>query len=634
MVPLPVSDSPIGYLSAVNGTPWTQFADAALAAAVARTWPEDSASDANPQPSALRDRLELPTDVESTEALLIERRAALHASLSGPSSFSTLVANASLTSAEAEALALCAAIDADVRRQRLVGWLQDDLALARPGLDLLGRLLGSDSPGAVTVGTSSGLARAALVDVGDHGPWGARSVGVESSVLWALAGEGSPDSELPSGTTFFSADESNDVTEAPLVFVTGPDRIKRRRHAAAATAGARFVVSTQPTDERGWGAVVREATIRGAGIIIECESDLSQDGRRWIERAIHLPWAVSSSHEVSVAALPDRPWAEHYVAGRDAGPDEWADQFPELEEHVHRLTSDQLSVVAEISGNIDSGLEGAVRRLSSGSIDRLARRVRPRYQWEDLVLDDDRSDQLRELVARYRNSQIVYDDWGFPAVPSSGLISMFSGDPGTGKTMSAEVLAGELGLDLFVVDLAAVVSKYIGETEKNLEEIFSAAAVGNQVLFFDEADSLFGKRTEVSDARDRYANLEVSYLLQRLEIFEGLVVLATNFSNNIDSAFLRRIDISIDFVQPEEPQREELWRRSFPANAPLADDVDAAELAEKYELSGGSIRKASLYAAFLAAEAGEHISRDRISMAVDREYQKLGRLRPGKRIGR
>ena len=140
--------------------------------------------------------------------------------------------------------------------------------------------------------------------------------------------------------------------------------------------------------------------------------------------------------------------------------------------------------------------------------------------------------------------------------------------------------------------------------------------------------------TEVSDARDRYANLEVSYLLQRLEIFEGLAVLATNFSNNIDSAFLRRIDISIDFVQPEEPQRKELWRRSFPPNAPLADDVDPNELAALYELSGGSIRKASLYAAFLAAEAGEHIDFARISVAVDREYQKLGRLRPSKKLGR
>ena len=627
-------DSQIGYLSFVHGTPWTQFADAALALAVAQAWPEDSSTNAGPQSSALQIRLDLPTDIKSSKKLLVERRVALHESLRGDSAFSTLVANAALTPAEAETLALCASIDADVRRQRLTGWLQDDLALTRPGLDLLGRLLGSESSGVLTVGASSGLVRAAIVDIGTQGPWGARSVGIEPTVLWALAGEGSPDPELPAGTSFLSANESPGIAEDPLVFVTGPDKSNRRRRASDATAGTRFVVGTQPTDERGWGALVREATLRGAGIIVECDSDLSQDGRRWIERATHLPWAVSSTHEVSVNALPNRPWAEHYVAERDASPDEWARHFPELKEYVHRLTSDQMSVVAEINSNTNSGLERAVRRLASGPIDRLARRVRPRYQWADLVLDNDRSQQLKELVARYRNSQAVYGGWGFPAIPSSGLIAMFSGDPGTGKTMSAEVLAGELELDLFVVDLAAVVSKYIGETEKNLEEIFSAAAVGNQVLFFDEADSLFGKRTEVSDARDRYANLEVSYLLQRLEIFEGLAVLATNFSNNIDSAFLRRIDISIDFVQPEEPQRKELWRRSFPPNAPLADDVDPNELAALYELSGGSIRKASLYAAFLAAEAGEHIDFARISVAVDREYQKLGRLRPSKKLGR
>ena len=194
---------------------------------------------------------------------------------------------------------------------------------------------------------------------------------------------------------------------------------------------------------------------------------------------------------------------------------------------------------------------------------------------------------------------------------------------------SAEVVAGELGLDLFVVDLATVVSKYIGETEKNLEEVFDAAAIGNQVLFFDEADSLFGRRTEVSDARDRYANLEVSYLLQRLEIFGGLVVLATNLVSNIDPAFMRRIDVAIDYALPESDERRRLWEISFPVGAPLSDDVDLDELAVRYKIAGGSIRKASLYAAFLAAEDNAPISAELISIALEREYKKLGRLRPG-----
>jgi len=310
---------------------------------------------------------------------------------------------------------------------------------------------------------------------------------------------------------------------------------------------------------------------------------------------------------------------------------EWSASFGlDTERHGHRLSPEQLDQAFDIATRSDRDLHGAVKRLSSGPIDRLARRVRPRRTWNDLILDDDRQRQLQELVARYRNSDVVYDRWGFPAVPSSGLIALFSGDPGTGKTLSAEVVAGELGLDLFVVDLATVVSKYIGETEKNLEEVFDAAAIGNQVLFFDEADSLFGRRTEVSDARDRYANLEVSYLLQRLEIFGGLVVLATNLVSNIDPAFMRRIDIAIDYVLPEETERRRLWEISFPAGAPLHDDVDLSDLAAQFKIAGGSIRKAALYAAFLAAEDDTPITPDLISLALEREYKKLGRLRPGR----
>ena len=162
----------------------------------------------------------------------------------------------------------------------------------------------------------------------------------------------------------------------------------------------------------------------------------------------------------------------------------------------------------------------------------------------------------------------MHQEWGFPAVPAGGVVALFAGASGTGKTLAAEVVAGDLGLDLYKVDLAAVVSKYIGETEKNLSRIFDAAGAGDLVLFFDEADALFGKRTEVSDAHDRYANIEVSYLLQRLERYDGLVVMATNLQRNIDPAFLRRISVAVDFPLPEEPQRRDIWRQSFPSTAP------------------------------------------------------------------
>ena len=185
---------------------------------------------------------------------------------------------------------------------------------------------------------------------------------------------------------------------------------------------------------------------------------------------------------------------------------------------------------------------------------------------------------LRSIVERYRFADQVYDEWGFSATPSRGLVALFSGPSGTGKTMAAEIIAGALALDVFKLDLSAVVSKYIGETEKNLEQAFDAASAGNLVLFFDEADALFGKRSEVKDARDRYANIEVSYLLQRLESYDGLVVMATNFEKNVDEAFLRRIHARIEFAMPGAAERRSIWEHNLPATAPV-EDVDVEWIA-------------------------------------------------------
>jgi SpoVK/Ycf46/Vps4 family AAA+-type ATPase len=194
------------------------------------------------------------------------------------------------------------------------------------------------------------------------------------------------------------------------------------------------------------------------------------------------------------------------------------------------------------------------------------------------------------------------------------------------------VIAGDLGLDLYKVDLSAVVSKYIGETEKNLERIFGAAAAGDLVLFFDEADALFGKRSEVSDAHDRYANIEVAYLLQRLETYDGVVVLATNLQRNIDNAFLRRISVAVDFVLPESSERRAIWARSFPPTAPVAD-LDLEFLALQFKVSGGVIHNAALGAAFLAADERAPISMRHAVIAMKREFQKMGRLRTEAEFG-
>lgn len=257
--------------------------------------------------------------------------------------------------------------------------------------------------------------------------------------------------------------------------------------------------------------------------------------------------------------------------------------------------------------------------------------IRPRATFDDLVLPADRMSQLREAIERLMLRARVFDEWGFlqGRTGARGVRMMFSGPPGTGKTLSAEVLAQALGVDLLVVDISRVVSKWIGETEKNLSAVFDTAERAQAVLFFDEADALFGKRTEVSDAHDRYANLETAYLLARLERFEGLAVLATNLRQNIDPAFLRRLEFVVDFSEPDRVERHALWRAHVPADAPLDGDVNLYELAALYPVVGGIIRNAAVAAGFLAASDGTSISRTHFIHAIRREYEKAGRAFPG-----
>ncbi len=260
------------------------------------------------------------------------------------------------------------------------------------------------------------------------------------------------------------------------------------------------------------------------------------------------------------------------------------------------------------------------------SLGHLASRITPRTDWNDLILPPDPLEQLRELCDRMRFGYVVRDQWGFGSRSVRGISALFAGESGTGKTLAAEVVAKELGLVLYKIDLSAVVSKYIGETEKNLNLIFNEAQSGNAILFFDEADALFGKRSEVKDARDRYANIEVAYLLQRVEAYDGVVILATNFRQNIDDAFTRRLDFLVDFPFPTPEYRQRIWAAHFPSSAPIGGDVSLPEIAEEYRLAGGSIRNAALAAAYLAAADGQVITAQHIRNAVRRENQKMGRL--------
>ncbi len=268
------------------------------------------------------------------------------------------------------------------------------------------------------------------------------------------------------------------------------------------------------------------------------------------------------------------------------------------------------------------------RLQSNQKLTALAKRIRPKYGWGDIILPKEKTEQLREVTNYIKNKGIVYHDWGFDNKLSlgKGLNILFSGPSGTGKTMAAEVIASELGLDLYKIDLSMVVSKYIGETEKNLNRIFKEAEESNAILFFDEADALFGKRSEVQDSHDRYANIEINYLLQKMEENEGIVILATNLSKNIDDAFLRRMHFTIEFPFPEEEYRYKIWKSLFPEEAPLSDDIDYGFLAKRFKLSGGNIKNIVVNAAFLAAENSGVIAMEEVIKAAKREFQKIGKI--------
>lgn len=265
----------------------------------------------------------------------------------------------------------------------------------------------------------------------------------------------------------------------------------------------------------------------------------------------------------------------------------------------------------------------ACRRQSRPKLGDLAERIEPAAGWEDLVLPQAQLQIIRNIAAHVRWRALVYDGWGFASkgVRGLGISALFSGASGTGKTMTAEVLANELKLDLYRIDLSAMVSKYIGETEKNLRRVFDAAEEGGAILLFDEADALFGKRSEVKDSHDRYANIEISYLLQRVEAYRGLAILTSNLKNALDSAFLRRIRFIVHFPFPDTSQRVEIWRRIFPDGTPT-DALNLEKLAQ-LNLSGGNIRNLALHAAFFAADAGEPVRMDHLLAAARSEYSKL-----------
>ena len=461
-----------------------------------------------------------------------------------------------------------------------------------------------------------------------------------------------------------------------LYFSGPPDGAKRRTaEMLAGQAGARLlavdlqgVFDSADDPERVSRLLVREARLQDAIIYVESlDPSLGPDEsrrRRLLEaldryagiaiiaggapeppRGRGARGIVNISFPIPSHAQRSRCWREALSdAGIAIGPhdvDQLAGRF--------RLTCDQIQdavlsartvalrresgvaaterVEAEAGASVGDLFEAA-RSRSNAELTGLARKIEPVHEWGQIALPDDTIEQLHELCQQVVERHHVLEQWGFARRLSlgRGVTALFAGPSGTGKTLAADIIARDLGLDLYKVDLSGVVSKYIGETEKNLERIFSSAENANAILFFDEADALFGKRSEVRDSHDRYANIEIAYLLQQMEQYEGVAILATNLRQNMDEAFVRRLQFVVEFPFPDEAQRAKIWQLQFPDDADRDDDIDFDLLAARFRIAGGSIKNIVLSAAFLAAGQGTPIDTAHLIRATRREYHKMGKV--------
>jgi AAA+ superfamily predicted ATPase len=433
---------------------------------------------------------------------------------------------------------------------------------------------------------------------------------------------------LPPGRRLGARTATAFIIEGPL----GSGRATRAKElAGGGTAYVRL-------DARGpaqLAAVIRTAVLRGVAPVIDL-GDVSHDAfasllDQLVEYAgplfliaearplLPAPWQT----RVAVCTRPDVPtrarlWRE---AGVDEQADELARRFPLGHGAIGRAAAE-----ARYRGLDGHSLAQAAReQLETRSL--LAERIRTTRTLSDLVAPAATTALIAEIIEFARHRREVFEDWGFNKRQRGGLKVLFSGPPGTGKTMSAEIIAAELDLDLFRIDLSNIVSKWIGETEKNLKQVFDHAETNGGVLLFDEADSLFGKRTNnVQSATDRYANMEINYLLQRMEAFEGVCLLTTNIESGMDEAFKRRLNFRVRFSTPDAHERAELWRLMIPAQAPRGGELDFDEVADRFELTGGNIRNAAVRAAVLAAAEGHSLETRHLLDAASREYGELGRV--------
>jgi hypothetical protein len=572
---------------------------------------------------------------------------------------------------ERAVLLMCAGVELDGAFASLVARAQGAVGQphAEPTFSLALAALPEAHWSAIT--PAGPLRRWRLIEVAPGPSLTTSGLRIDERVLHHLAGATHVDVRLvgfvgvePSGTGLMASqrDAFDGIVGAwtsgdrpvPLIQLCGEDPLARRAVAATACESLglsllAFPSSSIPSDPAELSAFARlcerESAMLGAALLLEC--DESEAGEPAADRLIER-FAVAIGSALILSSRERRPSPLRRTVAIDVGRPTADEQRTLWRHELGEDATDRAieSVVSQFALGADGIRDAAMaarasrtasheevefqaqlweacRRQARPRLDDLAQRIDAVARWDDLVLPPPALGSLREIGVHARHRTTVYERWGFAERSRRGLgiSALFAGASGTGKTMAAEVLAAGLRLDLYRIDLSQVVSKYIGETERNLRRVFDVAEEGGAVLLFDEADALFGKRTEVKDSHDRYANIEVSYLLQRMEAYRGLAILTTNMKEALDTAFLRRIRFIVHFPFPDAPARAAIWRRIFPTATPV-DGLDPVRLAQ-LNLAGGNIRNVALSAAFLAAEARTAVRTEHVLQAARAEYAKL-----------
>lgn len=599
-----------------------------------------------------------------------------------PPALDTLCSLFGLSPFERDVLLLCAGMEMDSRFAPLCAAAQGDAQKSYPTFSLALAALPGAHWSALSPGAPLRLWR--LIEAGAGNVLTASPLRIDERILHYLAGVQHLDERLvglidpvseadclvPSHETVARrlAITWTQVAEGdhlPAIQLCGDDGASLRAIATCTCISLGLVLHLLPAlaiphEPRELEALARlwerEMVLSNAALMVECgELDLADPGResaitRFVEKVGGAVILAGRERRL----LPNRPLVVLEVSRPDKEEqrtlwqavlattgkvssnmngrlDGLVTQFSLNTRTVHAACADALGSTTDDDGNgpsadeLTKALWQACRVQARPKLENLAQHIEPVARWDDLVLAEAQKQILREIAFHVKNRLTVYEQWGFAAKGKLGLgiSALFTGGSGTGKTMAAEVLSNDLSLDLFRIDLSQVVSKYIGETEKNLRSVFDAAEAGGAILLFDEADALFGKRSEVKDSHDRYANIEISYLLQRMEAYRGLAILTTNMKEALDPSFLRRIRFVVQFPFPDAAQRAEIWRHIFPAATPT-NGLDATRLA-RLNLPGGNIRNIALYAAFLAAEAGDAVGMTHLLRAARVEYAKLER---------